>query len=167
VSRQTVVVASPIMRQSVAAANADGSFHPDISSRAKSYHSSVQGSVHDRLYTQAIQQMTHQHNLQVELLRNKVALPTKPWEVQRSADTGAQSWAQVRPPLACFCHDYVPNISSSNSSNSIASQYLLLPSCRRSLTARRLVVPETICSSAPMSTIPTPRPCMWSSAPRP
>lgn len=96
VSRQTVVMASPIIRQSVAAANTDGSFHPDISSRAKSYRSSVQGGVHNRLYTQAVQQMTHQHNLQVELMRNKVALPTKPWEVQRSADGGPQSWAQSK-----------------------------------------------------------------------
>lgn len=74
-------------------------WHPEISSRAKAYQNQLGGSVYDRLYVQAKEQMTDQHNAQVEYIQSKVALPSKPWEVARSKDTGAASWAQNKTHL--------------------------------------------------------------------
>lgn len=74
-------------------------WHPEISTRARSYQSQHKGSVYDRLYDQAKNQMTEQHNAQVEYIQSKVALPSKPWEVARSTADGGASWAQNKTHL--------------------------------------------------------------------
>lgn len=93
ISKQTVVVSSASRRSANNSAE-ETMWHPEISTRAKNYQNSVGGSVHERLYTKAMQQMTDQHNQQIEYVQSKVALPMKPWEVPRSKEAGAASWAQ-------------------------------------------------------------------------
>ena len=97
ISRQTVITASPIIKKNEerSAYHPEESFHPEITSRAKTYRSNLSGTVHDRLYTRAMKQKTEFHNAQVELFQSKVALPTKPWEAPRSKDVGGQAWTQV------------------------------------------------------------------------
>jgi hypothetical protein len=95
VSRQTLTTPNSFKRQASGGDIQDSMWHPEITSRAKSYQSSYGGSVYDRLYTRAIEQMTDHHNAQVEYIQSKVALPMKPWEVPRSKEAGAASWAQV------------------------------------------------------------------------
>lgn len=43
--------------------------------------------------------MTDHHNAQIEYIQSKIALPSKPWEVARSKDDGAASWAQNKTHL--------------------------------------------------------------------
>ena len=94
VSGQTVQSCSNRRSANGSVAEGENLWHPEISSRARSYKSAHSGSVYDRLYSQAKTQMTDHHNAQIEYIQSKVALPSKPWEVPRAKDAGAASWAQ-------------------------------------------------------------------------
>lgn len=70
-----------------------GSFSPEISSRARSYHRAGDEAIHERLYKEGQRKAAELHNIQVSLVQGKLNIPLRPWETHKdpSQPSGRQS----------------------------------------------------------------------------